>query len=141
MRQPDFDALRTSLLRSGVALRNVRRAVAELSDHYDDLVDEAIAAGVDRVDAEERAHRELGDLNRIAAEIAARPELRSWAWHHPRLAVILYPIACVAVLPAVPLIAGISNAPAVGRWLTCALLSGLVTATMMLVLQLLITFA
>ena len=48
-------------------------------------------------------------------------------------------MACVAVLPAVPLIAGIANASALGRWMACAILGGLVTATMLLVLQLLIT--
>ena len=139
MRRPDFDALRAGLLRSGVAPRNVRRVVLELGEHYDDLVDEAVAAGMDRTDAEHQARRELGDLDRIAAEIAARPELRGWAWHHPWLALIVYPVACLAVLPAVPLIAGVAHAPALARWVGCAIVSGLVTATMLLVMQLVIT--
>jgi len=139
MCRPDFDALRTGLLRAGVAPRNVQRTVLELGEHYDDLVDEAVAAGLDRAGAERRARRELGDLDRIAAEITARPELRGWAWQHPRLALFLYPVACIAVLPAVPLIAGVANAPALARWIGCALLSGLVTASMLLVMQLVIT--
>ena len=106
MRRPDFDAFRSGLLRSGVAPRNVDRAVLELGEHFDDLVEEAIAAGMSRSDAEDRARDELGDLELIAGEIAARPELRSWAWQHPRLAVVCYPLACMAVLPAVPLSAG-----------------------------------
>ena len=139
MRRPDFDRFRASLLRSGVAPRNVRRAVLELGDHYDDLVDEAIASGLDRSDAEQRARAELGDLDVIAADIAARQELRSWARHHPKLAVAIYPLACVAVLPVAPLIAGVANAPVLARWAGCAVLGGLVTATMLLVLQLVIT--
>lgn len=139
MRRPDFDRFRASLLRSGVAPRNVRRAVLELGDHYDDLVDEAIASGLDRGDAEQRARAELGELDVIAADIAARPELRSWARHHPKLAVAIYPLACVAVLPVAPLIAGVANAPVLARWAGCAVLGGLVTAAMLLVLQLVIT--
>lgn len=139
MRRPDFDRFRASLLRSGVAPRNVRRAVLELGDHYDDLVDEAIASGLDRSDAEQRARVELGELDVIAADIAARPELRSWARLHPKLAVAIYPLACVAVLPVAPLIAGVANAPVLARWAGCAVLGGLVTAAMLLVLQLVIT--
>lgn len=139
MHRPDFARLRADLLRAGVAPRHVNRAVLELGEHYDDLVEEAVAAGADRDGAERQARRELGSLDRIAAEIAARPELRGWAWQHPRLAIVLYPIACMAVLPVVPLIAGVANAPALARWIGCAFLSGLVTASMLLVMQLVIT--
>lgn len=139
MHRPDFDALRAGLMRAGVAPRNVRRAVLELGEHYEDLVDEAVASGMDRIDAEQQARHELGDLDRIADEIAARPELRGWAWQHPRLALVAYPIACIAALPAVPLIAGVAYGPALARWIGCALLSGLVTASMLLVMQLVIT--
>lgn len=139
MRQPDFDALRAGLLSAGVAPRNVKRAVLELREHYDDLVEEAVAAGLGKGAAERQARRELGDLERIADDIASRPELRGWAWQHPRLAMVVYPVACIAVLPAVPLIAGVVNAPALARWIGCALMGGLVTASMLLVMQLVIT--
>lgn len=139
MRRPDFDAFRASLLRAGVAPRNVRRAVLELGEHYDDLVDDAVAGGMGRTDAERQACCELGDLQAIASEIAARPELRSWAWQYPKLALVFYPLACLAVLPAVPLIAGVVNAPVLARWAGCAVLSSIVTAAMLLVLQLVIT--
>lgn len=139
MHRPDLGEFRRELLQSGVALRTVRRAAMELADHYDDLVDDAIARGMSRADAELQAYADLGDLRTIAAEMAARPELRSWARQHPRLALVFYPLACMAVLPAVPLIAGVANAPAVARWAGGVLLGGLVTATMLLVMQLVIT--
>ena len=139
MRPPDFHGLRNGLLRSGVAPRHVRRTVLELGEHYDDLVDEAVSAGMERRDAECQARRDLGDLDCIAAEIAARPELRGWAWQHPRLALVVYPVACIAVLPAVPLIAGVAYAPTLARWIGCAFLSGVVTATLLLLMQLVIT--
>ena len=139
MCRPDFGDLRSRLLRSGVALRHVKRTELELGEHFDDLVDGGIASGLDRTAAERHATRALGDIKNIAAEIGARPELRSWAASYPRLALVFYPVACVAVLPAVPIIAGVANASHVGRWIACAVMSGLVTAAMLLVLQLSIT--
>lgn len=141
MQRRELDGFRVALLRSGVAPRNVRRAAMELGDHYQDLFEAARVSGVDAAEADRQARARLGDLDSIAAEIAARPELQSWAWKHPRLAVLFYPLACAAVLPAVPLIAGVAHAPALARWIGCAILSGLVTATMLLLMQLVITLS
>lgn len=137
--RPDFGGLQGHLLRSGLSPRHVRRTITELDEHFDDLVDEAVANGAGVQAAERRALQDLGDLHQIAAVIDERPELRSWAFHHPRIAVLLYPLACLAVLPAVPLIAGVTNATYLGRWMACAALSGVVTASIMLLLQLSIT--
>ena len=139
MSRPDLGRLRKYLLRSGIALRHVQRTQLELDEHFDDLVEDAMALGLDRGEAERRAVQELGSMDVIAAEICARPELRSWAASYPWLALVFYPLACVAVLPAVPVIAGIANASHVVRWIACAMVSGLVTATILLVLQLTIT--
>lgn len=139
MPRPDLRQLRSRLLQSGVAPRHVKRTELELGEHFEDLVDSGMESGLDRRDAERRAMHALGDIELIAAEICARPELRSWAVNYPRLALVFYPMACVAVLPAVPIIAGVANASNVGRWIACALMSGLVTAAMLLVLQLSIT--
>ena len=139
MPRPDLSGLRTRLLRAGVAPRFVQRTEKELAEHFDDLFEGALADGMGRQEAEQHALRELGDVDRIAAEVCARPELRSWAASFPRLALVFYPLACIVVLPAVPIIAGIGNASHVGRWIACALMSGIVTAAMLLVLQLSIT--
>ena len=139
MPRPDFKVLRSRLLRSGVAPRHVQRTEVELSEHFEDLVADAVASGAARRDAELQAANELGDIDVIANEICARPELRNWAASYPRLALMFYPLACVAVLPAVPIIAGVANASYLVRWIACALLSALVTASMLLVLTLLVT--
>lgn len=89
--------------------------------------------------AERQAIRQLGDIDLLANAVCARPELRSWAADYPRIALVVYPLACLAVLPAIPFIAGVANASYLARWIACALLSGLVTATILLVLQLSIT--
>ena len=139
MSRPELSRLRTQLLRSGVAPRHVRRTVLELDAHFDDLVDEALGNGVDRAQAEHQALHQLGDVDLITHAVCARPELRSWAANYPRIALVAYPLACLAILPVVPVIAGIANVSYVARWVACALLSGLVTATMLLVMQLSIT--
>ena len=139
MPRPDFGALQAQLLRSGLSPRHVRRTITELDEHFDDLVDAAVAKGAGVHAAERQALQDLGDMHQIAAVIDERPELRSWAFHHPRIAIVLYPLACLAVLPAVPLLAGVRNASYLGRWMACAALSGVVTASIMLFLQLSIT--
>ncbi len=139
MPRPDFEQFTRDLRRAGIAEKHVRRADLELRDHFDDLVEDAMRDGHDRCDAETHAARQLGDLDTIREAISTQPELRGWAFRWPRLALMFYPLACVAALPAVPVIAGVQNAPILARWAACLLLGGLVTATMLLVLQLSIT--
>lgn len=139
MPRPDFEQFARDLRRAGIAERHVRRAELELSEHFDDLVEDAIRSGLDRGDAECRAAENLGDLQIVGETIRSRPELRSWAFRWPRLALVLYPLACIAALPAAPVVIGVQNAPILARWAACLLLGGLVTATMLLVLQLSIT--
>ncbi len=139
MPRPDFDRLAVELRRAGVADRHVRRATVELRDHFDDLVDDALCEGHARAEAERMAAERLGKLDTIADSIRAQPELRCWAFRWPRVALVVYPLACVAALPAAPVIAGLRNAPILGRWAACLVLSGLATASMLLILQLSIT--
>lgn len=132
----DLSELQNELLRSGVAPRHVRRTVCELSDHFEDLVDNALADGIGRDAAQERALLELGNLCDVAAAIRSQPELRSWAFRLPYLALIVYPLTCVALLPAVPVMAGVAHAGYLARWAACIVLSGIVTAAIFLFMQL-----
>ena len=136
MSAPDFEALERQLLKSGVAPVNARRAASELEDHYCDLVESALESGAEAQAASNEARRALGDLADIHAAIAAEDSLKGWAWRWPRVALVVYPVAFVLALPAVPVYAGIRNAPLIGRWLTCLALSGIVTVSMFLFLQL-----
>lgn len=139
MPRPKYTNLRNSLLRSGIAPGHVHRTLTELNDHYEDLVEAAIEDGFQPDEADARALRKLGEFEEIAEAMNDQPRLKSWAWHYPRLALLLYPLACVAALPVVPVIAGVQHAPSLVRWATCLFLGGLVTAGMFLVLQLSIT--
>jgi len=136
MPRPNFGELRNELLNSGISPSHVCRAVTEINEHYEDLVDAGLDDGRGRRDAEKFAVGALGDLKDISAAMREQPELKSWAWHHPKLALLVYPLACVAALPAVPLVAGVQNAAEIARWAACLLVSGVLTAFLFLVLQL-----
>jgi len=128
----DLSGLQNELLRSGVAPRHVRRTVSELGDHFDDLVDGALTDGIELYAAQERALAELGDPRDLALAIRSQPELRSWAYRFPYLALIVYPLTCLALLPAVPLMAGVAHAGYLARWVACIFLGGAVTASIFL---------
>jgi hypothetical protein len=132
----DLSELQNELLRSGVSPRHIRRTLGELRDHYDDLVDHAIADGAGYATAQERALAELGDLHDVAVAIRSQPALRSWAYRFPYLALIVYPLTCLALLPAIPVLVGVAHAAHLARWAACIFLSGVVTAAIFLFMQL-----
>jgi hypothetical protein len=138
MPAPDFHALERRLLKRGILPAHARRAVRELEEHYDDLVDEALATGASENAAMSAATDSLGDFGDFQAAMAAQDSLRGWAWRWPRVAQFIYPVAFALALPAVPFYAGIRNAPVIGRWLTCLFMGGFVTAAMFLFLELVI---
>jgi len=140
MPEPDFTRLRRRLLQSGIAPRHVHRTVVELEDHYHDLVDEAVENGVSPAEAETGACARLGEMNDVVAGMLSCRQLRSWAYRFPRIALVFYPLACLFLLPALPVAASVSNAPLLARWGASLLLAGLFTALMLLVLQLSILF-
>lgn len=136
MPRPDFRRLQRELRAIGMASNGIRRTISELGDHFDDIVEHAVQDGMDRPAAEAAAIEQLGPLQEIAIEARRHPELRGWAYRFPRLALVVYPITCLALLPAVPVFAGIANVAQLARWMACMFVSGLVTAAIMLVLQL-----
>lgn len=140
MREPDFNDLATRLVQSGIAPRHAHRTVNEIRDHYDDLLDAAVERGASSREARLLAAQELGRIDDLVSEMSARRELKTWAFRYPRAAMVVYPLACLAVLPAAPVNAGIANAPVLARWGASLLAAGLFTAALLLVLQLSILF-
>jgi len=136
MPEPDFKQFRSGLLQAGIAPRHVRRTITELQDHLDDLIAAQLASGSDAATAQRRAGQEMGDLTDVAIAMRACPELQCWAYRYPRLALIVYPLTCLALLPVVPVIAGVTHAQDVARWSACLFIGALVTASMFLFLQL-----
>ena len=136
MREPDFSALANRLLKSGISPRHAHRTVNELRDHYDDLVDAAVDEGANSRNARLSAANELGTMDDFVAAMASRRELKTWAFRYPRLAVVVYPLACLAGLPAMPGFVGIAHRTAVMRWGASLLVAGIITALLLLVMQL-----
>lgn len=132
----DFQQLETRLLNAGIAPRHVRRTVTELREHLDDLIDAELASGSDMATARSLAMREMGSLESVVVAMRARPELLSWAHRYPRVAILVYPLTCLALLPVAPVFAGVAHAPQIARWGVCMMFGALVTASIFLVLQL-----
>ena len=86
------------LLRGGVGLRHVRRTLRELRDHHADLVERMVGQGQDHAAATCEARQLLGDRDALAAQMIARPELRSRARRFAWLLFVLGPMPMVAVM-------------------------------------------
>ena len=140
MRELDFNRLAQRLLKSGIAPRHAHRAVNEIRDHYDDLVDAAVDDGASSRSARLLAARQLGSVDDLVSAMSDRRELKTWAFRYPHAAVVIYPLACLAALPAAPVVAGIANASVIARWSASLLAAGLFTASLLLLLQLSILF-
>ncbi len=111
-----FDALREQLLKAGIAPRHVRRYLAELSDHFDDLVREEKANGAALAVAELKARTRLGSDSELAAGMLARPDLRSLAARYPWAVFGLSPIVMVAGALAVCLALEIALFLTIGKY-------------------------
>ena len=99
-----FDDLRERLLRAGIAPRHVRRYLAELEDHLDDLIRDQRDAGYDTENAAIRARAWLGDDDDLAVAMLARPALYSLPARAPWLVFGLFPLAALTGLCAVPVL-------------------------------------
>ena len=94
-----FEALREILLKGGVAPRHVRRYLAELTEHLDDLTEKQRALGYEGEDAQLRARALLGEDRELAAAMLEQQSLRSIAARAPWLIFgILPPFAAIAAL-------------------------------------------
>jgi len=75
MPRPNFTGLRNELLQSGISPGHVYRAITELDEHFEDLVDAGLADGRKRFAAETRALDALGDLSEVSSAMRQQPEL------------------------------------------------------------------
>lgn len=74
-----FEYLREELLRAGVVLRHVRRAILEIEGHFLQLVDDGLARGASEDDAHIKARDLLGTDQTLIHRYADLPELRAWS--------------------------------------------------------------
>ncbi len=132
MPSPKLTALKTSLRAGGVSPAYISRLLAELDDHYADLEREERATGREPVVAAVEALRRLGQQDAIAAEVLAKPELRSWPERWPWIVSLLRPVLLLLLLPALPVLACAGRGPAIARWSVSISLAALLTGGLLL---------
>jgi hypothetical protein len=93
-----FDALRSRLLRAGVAPRHVRRYLAELTEHWDDLTAQELRAGHTLIQAKALALNRLGDTDTLAHAMLSKPALRSWSHRAPWAVFAVMPIIVLELM-------------------------------------------
>jgi hypothetical protein len=114
-----FEVLREILLKGGIAPRHVRRYLAELSEHLDDLIQKQQAQGYEGEDARLRARALLGEDRELAAAMLEQKSLRSITARAPWLVFGLLPpvaglVAAFALIAPLALIARILHMVAKG---------------------------
>lgn len=117
-----FEALRLELQKGGVSPVYVERTLLELEEHYADLTQDALAAGMTPEEAEQTARAALGTDRAIASAILALPELLEWRVRYPRVAYCMRSAATIGLIPGMPVMFCIEHRPEVTRW-TAALLA------------------
>ena len=109
-----FESLQENLLKGGVAPRHVRRYLAELSEHLDDLTAQQREAGFDGDDAVIRARAKLGSDAELAGAMLEQKQFRSLTARAPWAVFgLLPPIA--GIVAAFALIAPLALIARVGR--------------------------
>jgi hypothetical protein len=115
MGQTQSDArLAARLLRGGVSLRHVRRALRELRDHRADLESRLVEQGRDRDSAAGEASQLLGDREALVAQMLARPELQSRVRRFAWLWFLVAPLPLVGVVGLIKVAFVVTSLEAVG---------------------------
>jgi hypothetical protein len=103
MSEQRFENLREALLRTGVAGRQLRRALVEIEAHFQNLLDEELAHGQTDQEARIAAHTRLGTNETLLLSYAARPELRAWSRRWPAVCFVILPLISYIVMSAATL--------------------------------------
>jgi hypothetical protein len=125
MRNPQWKLLRQSLIQGGVPVWRVGRTIAEFQDHYFELEDEALRAGLNPDAAAADATARLGDISRLADEYLGHAELTTWWAKSPALQL------CAAGGAAL----WQEQSGLAARWCFAAMTAAVFTATLLLVLH------
>lgn len=89
---PQAAELRRRLLFQGVSHKYVRKSIQELSDHWEDLREEAISSGLPEDEAGGEASRKLGSAQVLAEAMSIKMSRSSWWGRHKLLSFGIGPI-------------------------------------------------
>lgn len=115
--------LKRTLLEGGMPAWRVERTVDELADHYLDIQEEALAAGLSDAAARAEAIQRIGKLSAVAEQLLVNRDLCDWS-----------------------LLAGIENhayaaeSAIIKRWFMAISMSAIATASLLFVLHLAIFY-
>jgi hypothetical protein len=126
-----FEGLRLMLQKGGVAPVYIARTLLELEEHYTDLEQDALAAGLSHEEAARAARAAIGDERSIAEAILARPELLDWTVRHPRAASCLRSATTIGLIPGMPVMFCIAHRPELTRWATSIIAAATLIATVL----------
>jgi hypothetical protein len=98
MPEQPFQNLRERLLRMGVAPRHARRAVLELDNHFQELLQEGLARGDSEEAARMAARERLGADEVLISRYARMSELRAWSSRWPAIWFTLVPLVSFIAL-------------------------------------------
>jgi hypothetical protein len=126
-----FEALKLELQKGGVAPVYIARTLLELEEHYIDLEQDALAAGLPREEAERAARAAIGDERAIAEAILARPELLDWSVRYPRAASYLRSATTIGLIPGMPVMFCIAHRPELVRWTAAVIAAATLIATVL----------
>jgi hypothetical protein len=126
MHNSQWKLLRHLLIEGGVPFWRARRAITEFQDHYFDLHEEALNAGLEPAEAAADAAIRFGNVSCIADEYLQCEELTTWWGRLPALQL------CVAEGMEV----WQEQSANAARWCFAMLAAALLTSILMLVLQL-----
>lgn len=135
MQRLEILELEQRLVRRGTARRIARRTVEELYDHFEDLVDYHRRAGRSEQVAERLAAADLGESDMLAAVYREQQSLKGFLARQEWLLSGFQPMLAVGQSVDVKL------AGAASRWVAGLVIASLVTASMMLMLQVSISVA
>lgn len=91
-----FDQLRERLLQAGIAPRQVRRYLGELSEHLADLRSQEQQAGLSAADAEAAAIARLGSVDELAQAMIGQRQFRSLSARAPWFTYGVAPVVFLA---------------------------------------------
>src|SRR5688572_10401787 len=98
MSKKDYlSALRGQLVIAGMPLSYIRKAGAELSDHWDDLETEVLQSGLTLPDIADHVARQLGAPETLAHLLQENFRRHSWFGRHRILSFTLFPILALAL--------------------------------------------
>jgi hypothetical protein len=126
MHNSQWAGLRRLLVQGGVPFWRIGRTMAEFQDHYAELNEEALRAGLDPQEASVDAADRLGEISWLANEYVQRTELTIWWGRVPAVQLCLADGLCLWEQHSAIML----------RWSMATMAAAVVTASMLLVLRL-----